>query len=131
VPSLAPAAPAAAPAVVPPAVASPAGPAAPPAQLAVPLPQVEQAGTHSRVGPDRCKGCHRVQHESWTQSAHAKKGLDCESCHGNGGDYLKVMKDPAKAAAAGLVMPGLSFCKRCHAVAAAPLLVKVHAHKVK
>ena len=97
----------------------------------MPLPQVEQAGTHPRVGPDRCKGCHRVQHESWMRRAHASKGLDCESCHGNGGDYLKVMKDPAKAAAAGLVRPDLSFCKHCHADAGASLLAKAHAHKVK
>jgi hypothetical protein len=43
-------------------------------------------------------------------------GVSCEACHGPGGDYWKmdVMKDKAKAAAAGLVMPTEETCKTCH-----------------
>jgi hypothetical protein len=75
--------------------------------------------------------CHRVQHASWAASPHATKGLDCEGCHGNGGDYWpsSVMKDAQKAAAAGLVKPAVASCKKCHPKADAALLPKVHAHK--
>ena len=42
--------------------------------------------------------------------------MSCEACHGPGGDYWKmdVMKDKAKATAAGLVMPTEATCKGCH-----------------
>ncbi|WP_242356267.1 MULTISPECIES: hypothetical protein [Anaeromyxobacter] len=77
--------------------------------------------------------CHRVQHQSWAASPHAVKGLDCEGCHGNGADYwpASVMRDREKAIAAGLVMPTLATCKRCHASPDASLLAKVHAHKAQ
>lgn len=88
-----------------------------------------------RVGADKCRVCHKVQHASWAASKHAQRTppLDCESCHGAGSEYraLAVMKDPAKAKAAGLVLPGASFCGKCHKGAWNPaLLAKVHAHKV-
>jgi hypothetical protein len=86
------------------------------------------------VGAEECKLCHKVQHASWAASAHAKRtpSLDCESCHGAGSEYkaLAVMKDPAKAKAAGLVDPDAAFCARCHKGKVDPsLLRKVHAHK--
>jgi hypothetical protein len=78
--------------------------------------------------------CHRVQHQSWAASPHVAKGVDCEACHGNGGDYwpAAVMRDRAKAEAAGLVTPTLASCKKCHgAKADAALFANVHAHKAK
>lgn len=87
---------------------------------------------HTAAGAGACRMCHRVQHESWSASAHAKKGLDCEACHGNGADYktMAVMKNPATAKAAGLILPTLDFCRRCHgAKADAALLPRAHAHK--
>jgi hypothetical protein len=77
--------------------------------------------------------CHRVQHQSWAASPHSAKGLDCEGCHGNGGDYwpASVMRDRAKATAAGLVLPDLASCRKCHTSADAALFGKVHAHKAK
>jgi hypothetical protein len=89
---------------------------------------------HAAVGPDKCRMCHRVQHDSWSATAHAKKGLDCEACHGNGADYkaMSVMKDLAAAKAAGLLLPGPDFCRKCHgAKADASLLARAHAHKAK
>ncbi|HEY3349015.1 MAG TPA: hypothetical protein VGM13_04515 [Thermoanaerobaculia bacterium] len=88
-----------------------------------------------RVGAEKCRLCHKVQHESWAASKHAQRTppLDCESCHGAGSEYrtLAVMKDLAKAKAAGLVLPGASFCGKCHKGAWNPALIeKVHAHKV-
>jgi outer membrane biosynthesis protein TonB len=132
----------------PPAVAAPkrSEPAAPPAQVTetkppavpAPPPAVETAPpaappatAHAKVGPDKCKMCHRLQHQSWAASPHPTKGLDCEGCHGNGGDYwpASVMRDRAKATAAGLVKPTLATCAKCHAKADAALFARVHAHK--
>jgi hypothetical protein len=87
---------------------------------------------HAALGADKCRMCHRVQHDSWSASAHAKKGLDCEACHGNGADYkaMAVMKNPTAARAAGLILPGPDFCRKCHgAKADAAFLAKAHAHK--
>jgi hypothetical protein len=44
------------------------------------------------------------------------EGVTCEACHGPGADYKApaVMKDPAKAKEAGLVVPDASTCKICH-----------------
>ena len=88
---------------------------------------------HAAVGPQKCKLCHRVQFDSWSASQHAAKRLDCEGCHGNGADYWPAgtMRDRAKALAAGLVLPGVDACKRCHPKADASLLPKAHAHKPK
>ncbi|MCL4810153.1 MAG: hypothetical protein KJ062_20530 [Thermoanaerobaculia bacterium] len=88
----------------------------------------------TRVGVDKCKVCHKVQHASWAASGHAKRmpPLDCEGCHGPGSEYraMAVMKDPAKARAAGLVEPDAGFCARCHSgTADRAFFAKVHAHK--
>lgn len=98
---------------------------------------VEVASTKdglSRIGSDKCKLCHKVQFASWSESAHAQRTppLDCESCHGPGSEYkgLKVMKDPEKARAAGLVIPDDAFCAKCHtAGVTAELRQGVHEHK--
>lgn len=43
-------------------------------------------------------------------------GVQCEACHGAGGDYKKksIMEDQEKAIAAGLVIPDEALCKKCH-----------------
>ncbi len=45
-----------------------------------------------------------------------EEGVTCEACHGPGSDYMAmaVMKDKAKATAAGLVDPTEAVCKGCH-----------------
>lgn len=89
---------------------------------------------HAAVGADKCRMCHRIQHDSWSASTHAKKGLDCEGCHGNGADYkaMPVMKNLEAAKAAGLILPTLDFCRKCHgAKADAGRFAQVHAHKAK
>lgn len=118
-----------------PAAAKPA--AAPAAAAAASAPSKEAeppaASPHPKVGPEKCMMCHRVQYASWKESKHNAKGLDCEGCHGNGGDYktMPVMKDRAAAVKAGLILPGLVFCKKCHVKADASMLALVHAHKAK
>ena len=42
------------------------------------------------------------------------KNVQCEACHGPGADYMKVMKDPAKSKAAGLIIPTQEVCVGCH-----------------
>jgi hypothetical protein len=92
------------------------------------------------VGADKCaKMCHKVQFQSWSESAHAKagaKGADCEKCHGAGSAYMamSVMKDPVKAKAAGLVAkPDKASCSPCHKAGSITdaQYAKVHAHKPK
>lgn len=43
-------------------------------------------------------------------------GIQCEVCHGPGGDYMKlpIMKDKKKAIENGLMVPTEETCKRCH-----------------
>lgn len=93
---------------------------------------------NKEVGADKCaKMCHKVQFKSWSESAHAKagaKGADCEKCHGAGSAYmpLSVMKDPAKAKAAGLIAkPEKASCSPCHKAGSVTdaMMTKVHAHK--
>jgi cytochrome c554/c'-like protein len=67
-----------------------------------------------------CLKCHvtgqGVPADQLTEKYKVEDGVSCESCHGAGGDYwqMAVMKDPAKAAAAGLLTPDEATCKRCH-----------------
>jgi len=101
------------------------------------------AGDAEFIGADKCKMCHKVQHASWAETAHAKAfdrlkpeeqgkaeclkchatgdsaempGVQCEACHGAGSGYksMKVMKDPEAAKAAGLLKPGEAECRACH-----------------
>jgi hypothetical protein len=90
------------------------------------------------VGAEKCKMCHKVQYDSWAASKHAAAKLDCEGCHGPGSDYMKmsVMKDPAAAKAAGLIVPDKAACAKCHGKDKVPAMTddmfkKVHAHKAK
>jgi len=104
-----------------------------------------QAGDHEYVGADKCKMCHKVQYSSWESTSHAKAteaakastdreysadclkchatnaseelaGVQCEACHGPGGDYKKmsIMKDPEAAKANGLIIPTQATCDGCH-----------------
>lgn len=99
---------------------------------------------HPYIGAKKCgKFCHKVEYRSWLKSKHAvafntlkpeeqkdpkcygchvtnhdlaMPGVQCEQCHGAGGSYksLKVMKDPAAARAAGLIVPTEKLCVQCH-----------------
>jgi hypothetical protein len=86
-----------------------------------------------RLGSGQCRTCHRLQYDSWVKSGHARKGLDCEGCHGNGSEFAKakVMRDPAAAKAAGLIFQTAAFCEKCHPTADASFLPRAHAHRKK
>ncbi|MEW6320437.1 MAG: cytochrome c3 family protein [Acidobacteriota bacterium] len=95
------------------------------------------AAQNKEVGADKCaKMCHKVQYTSWLETKHAKaeKKTECETCHGPGSGYMtmSIMKDPAKAKAAGLIAkPDIASCNRCHKPGEIKpdMLTKVHAHK--
>ncbi len=79
---------------------------------------VAVAQTHTKIGADKCKLCHKVEFASWEKTKHAAAKVECEDCHGPGSDYktMAIMKDVAKAKAAGLIpSPPESECKACHA----------------
>ena len=97
------------------------------------------AADHAAVGVAKCKMCHKVEFDSWSKTKHAaaKPVVECETCHGNGGDYWKmsVMKDPAAAKAAGLIAkPDKASCTaKCHKAAEFKdaMLTQVHDKKKK
>ncbi len=67
-----------------------------------------------------CLKCHVAGHGApaakLTEKYKIEDSVSCEACHGPGGDYQKidVMKDRAKAAAAGLIIPDEKVCRGCH-----------------
>jgi RecJ-like exonuclease len=71
----------------------------------------------TKIGADKCMPCHKIQHTSWQKTKHAAAKVECEDCHGAGSAYktLAIMKDKAKAKAAGLIMPTEKDCQACHA----------------
>jgi hypothetical protein len=97
------------------------------------------AADHAAVGVAKCKMCHKVEFDSWAKTKHAtaEPKAECETCHGNGADYIKmsVMKDPAAAKAAGLIAkPEKATCTaKCHKAAEFKdeMLTKVHDKKPK
>jgi hypothetical protein len=97
------------------------------------------AAEHAAVGSAKCKMCHKVEFDSWAKTKHATADpkAECETCHGNGADYIKmtVMKDPAQAKAAGLIAkPEKATCTaKCHKAAdfKDEMLAKVHDKKPK
>jgi hypothetical protein len=68
----------------------------------------------------KCLKCHVTAHgvdESLLGSKYTvEDGVGCESCHGPGGDYMKlsIMKDQEKAIESGLVVPTEELCVTCH-----------------
>jgi hypothetical protein len=93
------------------------------------------------VGSAKCKMCHKVEFASWEKTKHAtaEPKAECETCHGNGSDYMKMgtakAKDPEKAKAAGLVAkPDKASCTaKCHKAAEFKdeMMTKVHDKKPK
>jgi len=67
-----------------------------------------------------CLKCHvtafGVKDDLKEESFNVADGVQCESCHGAGGDYkgLSVMKDKQKAIEAGLIIPTKELCIKCH-----------------
>ena len=95
------------------------------------------AADHAAVGSAKCKMCHKAEFESWAKSKHAtaEPKAECETCHGNGADYIKmsVMKDKAQARAGGLIAkPEKASCTaKCHKPAEFKdeMIAKAHAKK--
>jgi len=87
-----------------------------------------------RIGSEDCGDCHDVQYDSWVKDPHGTRTppLDCENCHGPGSEYKAkaVMEDPARARAAGMVIPDKDFCAQCHKKGVNDAFMKrAHAHE--
>jgi YVTN family beta-propeller protein len=69
---------------------------------------------------DRCLGCHATGGGEpagrFMASFDAAQGVQCESCHGPGSEYMAqaVMLDPVAAADGGLLAVDRRVCTRCH-----------------
>ncbi len=98
------------------------------------------------IGAARCGSCHPAIYADWKETAHARSlarltaseqkdlacrnchtlaptsnepelaGVQCESCHGDGGHYApdNVMRDPKLARLMGLADIGVETCRACH-----------------
>ncbi len=68
----------------------------------------------------KCLKCHvtayGVDEELLGSKFTMEDGVGCETCHGPGGDYMKlsIMKDKEKAIEAGLIIPTEELCVSCH-----------------
>jgi hypothetical protein len=90
------------------------------------LGSAEAKAVGAKVGVDdpqksgKCLKCHATAYAG-TEGVKSEKvavadGVSCESCHGAGANYkaMAVMKDKAKAVAAGMVDPATKSCAQCH-----------------
>jgi len=88
-------------------------------------PEAKEAGTKAGITGDpqadpKCLKCHQTAYgvdAALIGEGFVKEdGVQCEACHGAGGDYMSmsVMKDKAKAIEAGLVVPTKEVCVKCH-----------------
>jgi hypothetical protein len=80
-----------------------------------------QAMVDSAGADTTCLQCHAVGYRLPggfvdTVATPNLENVQCENCHGPGGKYmaLPIMKDRAKALAAGMVLPNEEACKVCH-----------------
>ena len=67
----------------------------------------------------RCLKCHSTAGSvdaAFIESITVEEGVSCESCHGPGSEYRKIMieKDKAQNAAKGLILTDENLCKKCH-----------------
>ena len=81
----------------------------------------KKAGVDKPQESAQCLGCHETGYSAPAEQKEATlkmtEGVGCEVCHGPGSDYksMSVMKDKAKAMAAGLMMPDEKTCVgNCH-----------------
>lgn len=76
------------------------------------IPDPQQSG--------KCLRCHSTAYafgeQRVTDAIPIEEGISCETCHGEGKDYMKIetMKDRKKALAAGLIIPDEKTCLKCH-----------------
>jgi YVTN family beta-propeller protein len=95
------------------------------AYAALATPEARQIAELSGVPQDPqrspvCLGCHAsgAHAESWERddTFHVEDGVQCETCHGPGSEYMdrKIMMNRAAAEAAGLQRPTLRDCLGCH-----------------
>jgi nitrate/TMAO reductase-like tetraheme cytochrome c subunit len=80
--------------------------------------KAQVAGVEDPLKSEVCLSCHSTAFGKKNVEASYKveEGVGCEACHGPGSGYNKMstMKDRAKSAAAGLMIPNEKTCTNCH-----------------
>ena len=95
------------------------------AYAALAMPESKEIARLSGVAVDPykspiCLGCHATaaDTDSWERDDqfYLEDGVQCEKCHGRGGEYMKpdIMKNKEAAMKAGLQMPKEDICMICH-----------------
>ena len=80
----------------------------------------EKGFTTKAVETKECLGCHATGYDADASLKGPKfkveDGVQCETCHGAGSEYMKVMKNKEEAMAKGLIVPKdkEKFCTGCH-----------------
>lgn len=80
----------------------------------------KKVGVDDPSKSDKCLKCHvtafGVDKGLIEADFDPQDGIQCESCHGPGGDYRKksIMKDKEQAKKNGLIMPDEAVCVKCH-----------------
>jgi Zn finger protein HypA/HybF involved in hydrogenase expression len=80
----------------------------------------KKLGIENPQKSDKCLTCHvtafMVPDSLKEATLTMEEGISCEACHGPGSDYksMSIMKDRAKAIAAGLLIPDEKTCLTCH-----------------
>jgi hypothetical protein len=80
----------------------------------------KKVGVDAPEKSDKCLKCHATGHgvpaEFLKSGFKIEDGVQCESCHGPGEDYMdkKIMKDRKKAESLGLVVGDEKTCLGCH-----------------
>ncbi|MDP2912639.1 MAG: cytochrome c family protein [Candidatus Omnitrophota bacterium] len=88
-------------------------------------PEAKETAKQAGVSGDpqqapRCLRCHTtaygVDSSLLGEGFAASDGVQCEACHGAGGDYvgLSVMKDRARSISQGLIIQMKETCLKCH-----------------
>jgi hypothetical protein len=84
----------------------------------------KEKGIEDPQKADDCLKCHVTGHGAdaklFAEGFAVADGVQCESCHGAGGDYFKMatmkalIKGEVEPASVGLVLPDKDLCVKCH-----------------
>ncbi len=80
----------------------------------------DKLGIKNPQQSDECLRCHSTSHgfveEEEVEDLQVEDGVQCESCHGPGEEYMypDVMENLEDARVNGLIMPTEETCRKCH-----------------
>ncbi|OHB76455.1 MAG: hypothetical protein A2Z34_04095 [Planctomycetes bacterium RBG_16_59_8] len=83
----------------------------------------KKAGVDDPQKSEKCLKCHvtgyallQTNKELFGESFKIEDGVQCESCHGAGGDYGKknIMENKEESIKNGMILPDGTTCRKCH-----------------